>query len=974
MKTESPQEKRIRQILYASVLAIVALYISQPLFIHLRLKLLEASLVTMDFQGETCNEQNCNGTWRFVPADKYLLLGHIMRNHRLVDAKTNQQILPISRIRGNEATSWSSLRVYSVEPGASYVLEATKPKAVRMGYFIGILPRTTNHEGILSVPDISPTITTLTTMAGVGVFAALIFAAFLAPTSGINAQKKRDELITISVSALAAGLVSAIGTGIIDSLLPDGELRSRIIRTAVIYAAVGLPIVQLLGTRIQRLAIKIPVCVVFVTLVVNGLWAYLRAGIPWIVACALIVLILAPFLWSKGCRLAAAFVAIGLWDAVYMLGAVGGLDFPPIYLLQAGLIASFSILVADLGAVSVISMASRAYQRFTRDMAISQVTATLSDKSSDRYFDISNAVCASLPKISSLMGAGRVTILLNLPFGRPITHSFTADSVETVTHDDGKMPGAVTIRSFVYGDETWFETYKSFAERLGIKQQSLLSNAEYVCCTPIRVNENNMGVLMLTQFDDNLVKRQIRDGSIDDQRETGRLLVEVLAGSFSSVVLGDLKVSGDQASALLTRVREIIPEASSSDDFLQAFCQAVREVTGLRTMLHKQVDDRAMAMTESGFRDVDWGLFLESPYNLRVTETNSIGGTVVAFLQDKSSYLKDWNEISSKLHPKTVQMLTQVKVRSIFAVPLASGPDKYVLTMFSASEDSPKDPGVMKVVESTAAIFDAALTVLNQRTSVLALGKLATRLIGDDDIRERIISAAKLDTLPTTIGAPRTSFLLLFDLIGSSDLPADTEEKARSYGYFYDEVNKAVSQHLGGKIRKTIGDAIIVTWDGTNVRLEEHSDILIDLLRVVSIADGVACKVGCRGVRAILHYGDYFFGLVGTSSFGQIDVIGRGIDEVCKLESAMKTLCVNGEKLHMAITVAASLRLKSLSVIDYQIGGFVQMAAAGVLESKSNEINWGSSRTSFSENVVTAVPDDEQNLISPNLKLIGTAS
>ena len=308
---------------------------------------------------------------------------------------------------------------------------------------------------------------------------------------------------------------------------------------------------------------------------------------------------------------------------------------------------------------------------------------------------------------------------------------------------------------------------------------------------------------------------------------------------------------------------------------------------------------------------------------------------MVAFKEAKASYVKDWTEVQEKLHPKTVQLLEHAGVRSILAVPLTCGRSQFVLTLLSPQSEPPKEPGVMKVIEATEAIFDAAITVLDQKTSVLALGKLATRLIGDDDIREKIVSAAKEDTLPTTIGSARTSFLLLFDLVGSSDLPSDAEEKAKSYGRFYDEVNRAVGKFLGGKIRKTIGDAVIATWDGTPIKLETMNDLLPRLHEVAKVADKTAQVVGCKGVRLVLHYGDYFFGLVGTSSFGQIDVIGRGIDEVCKTESYMKTLRPQGQVLKIVITKSAAQKLCQILEAQYQdfdySSGLSQSNAYGVV-------------------------------------------
>ncbi|MCX6119880.1 MAG: hypothetical protein NT027_20285 [Proteobacteria bacterium] len=932
MKPVSPNELKIRRVLNTLVLLIVVAYLSQAAFIHLRLNLMHAEKENLINIADSCDEANCTGKWSITPKAKLLLLGHLMRTHKLEVQDSGAQVFPISRVRGITADSWSGLRVYEVTPGSTYTLTITKPKAVKMGYFIGILPRSTNHEGVLSIPDISPTISTITTMAGFGLLGVLLFAAFLAPKTGANGIKNREELITIAVSAVAAAIVSAIGSGTVDSLMPDGEMRSRILRTSIVVAVLCPSLAPLLQKKIKSIKLSSLLIVLILTAIVNSQWNHLRAGIAWTSVYTATMLFMSHSLWKRKKILSAIVLIPSFWDPLFMSGFELIRDIPPTYLFQPVLISSLSFLVADLGATSVLGLASRAYSRFTRDIALSKIEAILSNTNEYDSGNVPETIKASLPLISNLCGAGRVSILINLPFARPITHSYTSNNNSFTTHDDGRIPGAVTIRAFVYGDEAWFEKYSDFSKRLEIPSSKHLQSSDYICIAPIRVNQNNMGVLMLTSFHDKHIDRLIRIGEIDEERETGKAVIDTLASVFSSVVLQNLKTNTADATSLMTSLRDAIPYSSSTLDFLQRFCDSVHKITGLRTMLHEWVGDQGVAICQAGFEKEHWHAFESSPFNLSNKAQKSFGPTVVAFREGKSSYLKDWEEIQEKLHPKTVEILAKIDTRTFLAVPLKTADSKFVLTMISKRMDAPKDPGIMKIIEGTEAIFDAAITVLHQKTSVLALGKLANRLIGDDDVREKIISAAKSETLPTTIGSPRTSFLLLFDLVGSSNLQGDTEHKAKCYGYFYDEVNKSVHIHLDGKIRKTIGDAIIATWDGSNTKLENHPTLLSSLIKVVERANIVAREFGCTGIRTVLHFGDYFFGLVGTSSFGQIDVIGKGIDEVCKLEGITKQLYVGTSRVLIAISSTASDRLPIISDTDWLDIGLPRLIAALLAE------------------------------------------
>lgn len=924
MRHESFQEKRVKTFIYLAIGSVLVLFLSQVFFLHLRFHLLNAEKEVLTLKEEVCDASNCTGKWELTPKKKLLLLGHIMRTHKLWDLRNNQQVLPISRVRGITADSWSGLRVYSVEPGETYVLEATKPKAVRMGYFIGILPRSSDHEGILSVPDISPTIATITTLSGFGLLGLLLFAAFLAPKSGADARKNRDDLMAIALTSVAAAVVALINSGLVDSLMPDGELRSRILRTSFLIAAFGYPLFGLVRNSFKENIYTLLFVVLSIAVIVNSFWSSLRAGIPYILAYSFCIVSLAVFYWNRNHKMLTILLLVCIWDPLYMSGFVSSLDIPPMYLLSLGITSCSSIHLANIGAVSVISLASRAYSRFTRDLVLKDVSQILNPGGVDQTQDISTRVQQILPKLASIMGANRVSVLINLPFARPITHSFLASQQKITTFDDGKVPGAITIRALVYGDEAWFETIDSFVSRLDIKQPRLHQDSEYLCIAPIRVHESYAGVLMLTGFDDEHIRSIISNQQIDDAKETGRLLMDELSKSLSKAVLGDLNVTSSQSSSLLSSIREMIAGSSSAAEFVWKYCEAVSSVTGMRVALHHQVDQKAFAIAQHGFMDWEWEYFTKVPLNLDPTKGH-LGGTVVAFIEGKSSYTKDWREISDKLHPRTNQIFEEIQVKSILAVPLKCGSQRFVVTMLSHTNEPPKDSGTMKIVESTEAIFDAAMTVLEQRTSVVALGKLANRLIGDDTVREQILAAAKEPTLPTTIGSPRTSFLLLFDLVGSTDFAGDAEAKARSYGVFYDEVNTAVHRYLGGKIRKTIGDAVIATWDGTTINLAERQELLSDLVNVAQIADSIAKNVGCKGSRAILHYGDYFFGLVGTASFGQIDVIGRGIDEVCKLEGTAKLLSSSGQRLAVGISVGAASRLPLLQSHELVSHGFKQV-------------------------------------------------
>ena len=876
-------------IIYATILLITSLHIGQGLIVHLRLNWLSAEKIQLNEIRNSCDDRSCEAEWEFEAKHKLSLLGNIMRQHSLSALPSGKTIYPVSHVRGTATDSWRNLRVYPTQPGVTYKLVAKKPAAVKMGYFVGILPRSSNHEGMLSIPDVTPTVSVITTLAGFGLLWLLAGAAFLAPRAGLGARRERGELISFTFSGITVVLATAMASGIFDSILPNGELRSRILRTAIISSTV-LPISYILFARFVKISAFI-FCisgVSSVVLLVNTNWDFIRAGIGYISMYSLTMFLLSCLLLYKNKKMAAGVILLALWDPLFMTGMQPFSDIPPMYLFQPVLVGAFNLIFADLGAVSVIALASKAYQRFTRDLILKQIDSQLELSPGQNAEFLSESIKQTLPMIAQLTGAGRVSVLLNLPSSRPITHKFMNDRFET--HDDGKIPGAVTIRAFVYGDCAWFEPYEEFSNRLDLpKNLKTRPGKEYVCIAPIRVNHTNMGVVMLTDFDDEHISRSIKTGAIENDRESALLLIDTLEGAFSELVIHNLHNGLDQSTELMAKVREAISIASSQQEFLSLYCTALRDVTGLMVMIHQKIDDKGLLVSQSGLPNQFAGTFIDSPLNLSAGAKKAYGSTVTAFREKKSSYLKDWEEIAEKLHPKTCDLFSNIDAYSILAAPISSSDRLYVVTLISSRSQGARDPGINSLIESTEAVFDAAMTVLEQRSSVLALGKLANRLIGDDDIRDQVVSAAKEDQLPTIVGSARTSFLFLLDLVGSSYFEGNAEEKARAYGNFYDQVNVFAQNLLFGKVRKTIGDAIIITWDGSGKPLATQNGVVNRLMQLTAFAEQVAIEAGCKGVRSILHHGDYFFGLVGTSSFGQIDVIGRGIDQVCKLEGSMKT-------------------------------------------------------------------------------------
>lgn len=913
-----------------TLFAIAAIvYIFGGLWVHARLKTIGAQKTKIEAISESCNNATCSATWSFVATHRFILLGQILRTHSLIETSSGKELFPVTAVTGTNSDSWVRLRVYEIKEGQAYQLRAIKPSVSKTDYFMGILPRETNDPGILIIPQV---ITNLTNISMILTITLLVFISCAQILSwGTNLSSIFDRNTNSATSAVSASFLCgavAISSGIFDTLIPDGELRNRTLRASMAAAGFIFPFgfPSFINLRPNKFSIFTIACVAF-TLAFLA-WPILKITNFWASTIA-IVSTLGTIKLLKGKHFASALLwSSGLFDAAKIAGIFHITDYPPVYLFNVLSLASLGLLAGESGGYAVISMAGEAYNRFKRDILLDSIRQVVSGPSSQDSSQKIYAIKSLLPSIADLFHANRISVTINLPLGRPITHLYDRHLQSSQIFDDGTIPGAVTMRTLLYGDSAIFENFEDFSRRINIKASQSLLTAKYFCAVPIKVNQHIVGSLMLTKFDDAAIERQIESGDgLLAEKETLKSVMSSIEQSLSSLMVQNLSALSDISRSLHKSLHQELVLCDRPETFLSMFARVLSHHCKADIVIHSKISNQGIAVAQCGLANDAWDFFCKNPLNLD-PKSSSVGPTVVAFLDRKSSFIKDISEIKQRLHPKTLAIFETMDTESMAAIPLMSEERRFVVTLFRRRGARSADPGIVQVVESTEALFIAALEVMSQKSSVVALGELTSRLIGDADVRRKIIDAAKSRNLPTTIGSPKISFLLLFDLAGSSDLSQDTELKARAYGNFYDQVNRQAQALLNGSIRKTIGDAIIITWDGSHKDPASDPEFLNKLRLLTNYADSVARSIGCKGARALLHHGKYFLGLVGTDTFGQIDVIGSGIDEVCKMESQMKTIVIDGIPAKLAISESAAKMLGQSSDISFSFGNLTEIPSA----------------------------------------------
>jgi hypothetical protein len=186
--------------------------------------------------------------------------------------------------------------------------------------------------------------------------------------NGKSYLKDREELIGLTISTFAISIVSALSTGIADSLMPDGEFRSILLRTSAVIS-VTAPILFSSARKItSNISFRVIITVGLPVLLLYSCWPIFRAGIGYVTLYSICYMILFVTMLVRRKYLASSLVLLCSWDTLFMLGVNLVPDVPPMYLLQPVLVTSFSLIYADMGAISVIALAAKAYHRFSRDL------------------------------------------------------------------------------------------------------------------------------------------------------------------------------------------------------------------------------------------------------------------------------------------------------------------------------------------------------------------------------------------------------------------------------------------------------------------------------------------------------------------------------------------------------------------------------------------------------------------------------
>jgi len=843
-----------------------------------------------------------------IELDKpYLVLGHVIENHRVLRASDQTELLPVTHLNTIKDATWPEVFVY--QPGARerLIIENTYPRTARLNGFSGLRPRQCESADVLSVPSISRTLDIISHFLLTVFLLVVCFASVFASRS-TNRLIREDRSFLISAATIYT-VALLMGTHLFDSF----RINRAVVYDGLRFLATVAPFVPILGSLSLTRRLVTPFLGIVLATAVFAL-AYPKDYL--LINASLHIVAAVALTGSRDYVLATIYLATG----AEIIGRITGFrphDFPPtnFYLMALGTYVLFTGWRA--GASQVLPQVKRAYETILRDVHLSNVCAILDPRNdSGGNDDLSKRLETAMREVPLAVGCGRAALLLLEPNKPAITMTYDHRTQHLQRFDDGKVEGAIFTRVLLYLESLWFASITELRKQgyTRLQKNTKLVDAEYFCAIPLLHGTRAIGVLALTRFDDRTLNGN--DGAVvqNELKTKITVLAKQIEASLQSNILNTIEETKARVNKLTADIEVLALSAEDGSSFLTLACKKLRSETSSRVLLFKRMEgDTAICVNWAGLSVEELAAWQQQSLNLNPKAGNKIGQVVVAFNEGRSSYIRRASEIFPQLHPKTVEILKLCRAETIISVPFGSEDQKYVLLLMSEVNGAPLQPYWGSILEELSYTLAAYLRACEQQSSLTAFGRIMVRFIGDDGLRRMILDHAGKPDLPPTIGVSKTSLLLLPDIIGSSRLSGmSSNEKALQMGLFYNDTQRAAAELLHAVPRKATGDGMILAAE---VKVSD-SKVLERIMAFAEACESSAQRIGCDGVRLCIHYGEYFCGMVGTHSFAQIDVMGTEIDRVCKLEAETKVWKEKGVFARLALSEAAFVFLSQTFKVE----------------------------------------------------------
>jgi len=843
----------------------------------------DAKCRKFEYNLKTLNSEETNFEFNVnLKKDEHLLLGNLYTTHTVYDSANNLIESNVST-RSRLTDTWPHYFTYKATSEGIYKVLVFRPRKLTNRVIAGMEPRVCAGSEINRLPLIMPSTTAISNIIALaisaflislvclvgglkrtkGVYALHAFYFFILFLASLKANHNYDTFIFRGANGQTV-LQTIVGllTSYPLTVALTSKLKSRnifLILTVHVLCCITLPLFKITVFGYSAYLLYVSMSILLCSLY------FLRKGRPWLA----LSLIFFPLDITPAFGLQLKdFPIVSSWF-------VSISTFYCLDLWSRGAEASFIVLKRQLLRV-------RQYEQFN------DLKNFIDINSIGLIGNNRDQITILLKLVSEAFSCRNATFSIKAGTSF-VTYRYDNNTTLLQEFDQDEGIGVVLNRVLLFNDSFPLNNIQNLKVSLDKRflEKIEYNSFKYFSCLPIFSHGEVIGAIALTSFKDEDIFS--KGFYITETAAQAQSLVDFFT---SKVTSNSLRLNENQGELLkdLKSILFLCAETSRNlNEFFEEFIGQVFSKYKLESVLFFKKGNygvpEVFRVKEDGTRKA----LISNNLVLTSDGSNQSGPTVVALLEGKSSFLSNSQEMRQVLHPKTVEYLAMANISGFGSYPLGLGGETAAWMLLVPSEL----PDFFKV-HLHSVICDLLETFVSMASFVgsqeknRSLNLVTSRLVSDVELRELIVAKSDAGKMPATSGLEETGLIINIDLISSKNVDVDLAGRAAVLGEFFDFTMLKLKQIFESvTICKSTGDGLILR---VPIRKDIEFPVVDLVISVMTEIDSYAKDLNTTGVRACIHYGDYFVGVVGTSSFGQIDAIGHNIDRVFRMEQFIKII------------------------------------------------------------------------------------
>jgi len=657
----------MKKIFYIIALSHLLIFGLQGLFIKFKLNTIGASHIKLVEQNRQCENNLCRATYLFQNTNSahYLLIGHIIRSFSLKNDEDNSSLNPISFSRSNIKENWTSLVVFDISNIKKVRIETEWPENALINNIAGVYPRVSNNEEILTVPSIGPILTIFSYTLFILIF---IFFGFLLQLGKqetiLDAAFYKSKFFFWSMSLTL--LIDYICLSqYFDSLFPSAYFRNVVM---MFFALNGLTTLTLATTEFKKIKFLLPL--VYILQLLVALNSRVSIGPIALYPLTLdfgIATLFLTFLITK--RWLFLVPALFLFCDFFRIIGFPIPDYPPIYWNFSSIGTIFLFFIWDAGAKNIFPHILEILKNAQKDVLYNEFENHLKSLKLVNGQYLAGEIEKLLKLLSKILESNSVSIVVILNDQRPVTYIYRKENNIFKVFDDGKIVGKVLARTIHYKDNFMFSSIQEVMNKkiMVLEEKADYNYSKYFCCIPLVAGNVVLGAFSCTSFNEKeLEVEAIKWSKKQNIQKISNLLVQFLHQSIT--------LEKDNLDDKGSKLVEFVNQTNREEN--------IKNYIYNKTKMIASELDLTVALFELGDGEDAYPVFIHSPNPeivkawlerpLKIVKhtTNRIGPFIVAFTEEKSSFIRDIDEIANMLHPHSVKLFEFSQTSSLITIPL----------------------------------------------------------------------------------------------------------------------------------------------------------------------------------------------------------------------------------------------------------------------------------------------------------------